>query len=83
MNKIIFLVILLFLLNLIVISIEQHLQNLYKSQWKHNSYYEDRFDKNSNVTFSFFANFKEFKDLILDCNQTYNITNYVTILSKR
>lgn len=35
-----------------------------------------------NVTCSKFSNFKTFDELILDCNQTYNITNYVVMWPK-
>jgi hypothetical protein len=35
-----------------------------------------------NVTFSFLVNFKKFHDLILKCNQTYNITEYVSMWPK-
>jgi hypothetical protein len=36
-----------------------------------------------NLTFSFMVNFKEFNDLILKCNQTYNITKYVSMWPKK
>ncbi len=36
-----------------------------------------------NVTFSFLVNFNEFNDLILHCNQTYNITKYVSMWPKK
>ena len=35
-----------------------------------------------NLTWSFFKNFKKFNDLILDCNQTYNITKHVILWPK-
>ena len=35
-----------------------------------------------NVTFSFLVNFQKFHDLILKCNQTYNITEYVSMWPK-
>ena len=50
------------------------------------SYYEKRADQghfSSNVTLSFFLNFQEFNDLILDCHQTYNITNHVVMNPKQ
>ena len=31
----------------------------------------------TNTVMSFFSNFNKFSDLILDCNQTYNITSYL------
>jgi hypothetical protein len=80
--KIIFLIIVNFFLNLKAISL-QYDCNEHTNEMKMYAYYEDRFDKNSNVTFSFFTNFNQFKDLILDCNETYNITNYVAVLPTR
>ena len=46
-------------------------------------YYVMSTNKENNVTWSFLANFKEFNDTILDCNQTYNITEYVAIWPER
>ena len=49
-------------------------------------YYEKHFDQSllsRNVTISFFANFKELNDLILDCSQTYDISEYVSMLPKK
>jgi hypothetical protein len=37
----------------------------------------------SNLTMSFLVNFNDFNDLILDCNQTYNITEYLAIWPKK
>ena len=36
-----------------------------------------------NATWSIFTNFNAFDELILDCNQTYNITQYVSIWPKK
>jgi hypothetical protein len=36
-----------------------------------------------NETFSFLVNFQEFNDLLLHCNQTYNITKYVSMWPKK
>ena len=37
----------------------------------------------SYITNTVFRNFHDFNDLILDCNQTYNITRYVEMFPKR
>ena len=45
--------------------------------------YEKRNDQeNENLTWSSFVNFRNFSELTLDCNQTYNITDYLAMRSK-
>jgi hypothetical protein len=43
----------------------------------------DKDFNNENMTWSLIDNFENFNDLILDCNQTYNITKYVYMLPKQ
>ena len=40
-------------------------------------------ENQKNLTWSTLANFNTFQDLILDCNQTYNITEYLVMWPKR
>ena len=55
----------------------------YKNQYDQNPYYTNRLNQKNNETFSLFSNFNEFNDLILECNQTYNITQYVIMNPKK
>jgi hypothetical protein len=49
---------------------------------KKSSQYFNYMSHNDNLTWSFLKNFKKFTDLILDCNQTYNITKHVILWPK-
>jgi len=72
MTKIHFIFLFLYLKSTVLT--EEETCNQHKNE---NSYFERRQDQASNLTISFFVNFKDFNDLILDCNQTYNITQSV------
>ena len=45
------------------------------------SYFENRLVQDDGI-WSFFTNFKEFNNLLLDCNQTYDISQYVVMWPK-
>ena len=50
----------------------------YKNQYP----FYKKIEMEHNLTSSVFRNFNKFNDLILDCNQTYNITRYVEMFPK-
>jgi len=64
---------------LTLIAIEEYCN----SQENGDAYHEKHMDPATNKTFSLFSNFNEFNDLPLECNQTYDISDYLVMIPKR
>ena len=82
MNKTNFLTLFLHLIKSILTTTSEEYCSGYKNGY---NYFKTRLGQgrfSGNTTFSFFTNFNQFDDLLLDCSQTYNITESVVFRPK-